>query len=249
MIKELVAKLIVNEQSTLDFGVYIQYPIVITHPQVDVTSNAIPGHSGDLLTKNHRFQNISQSFTLYATRESTKYSTWSQLSMAINDWLVSDKYQPLYLDTMHEWYWEAILSQPANFTPQNDSEATATVTFNCKPYMRSTDSMKFRPLPSSQKVINKQQESAEPIIHIVGSGDFVLSINDQDFKLNGVDGEIFVDSEEQWIYKHDFKENRASCAVFPNNDFPSLKPGENKIYLKSGTAQKIEYKPNWRRLA
>lgn len=238
--------LVVNHKSSLDFGVYIQYPVALVHTIPDVTPTSIPGHSGDLITNNHRFQNITQTFNVYANKID-KYDTWSHLSLDFNNWLIGDTYQPFYLASMHEWYWEAYMSAPLTLTPQNDFEATGSFSINCKPYLRRTDSLKFRPVP--QLVTNTTTEYSEPIFHIVGNGDFTITINGQDFKLSGVDGEIFIDSEEQWIYKHDINENRASTAIFPNNDFPLLKPGQNTIKLSSGSATKFEYKPNWRKLA
>ena len=239
--------LIVKDQSLIsDYGTYIQYPLVIAHASPELSPVSIAGHSGDLLTSNHRYPNITQTFNLYATTEAG-YETWSHLSLDINQWLVSETYQPIYINSQNDWRWEGYLSQPASFTPQNDFEATASISFNCKPFMKRLDGAEFKPIVSP--VINTEQIFAEPTFHIIGNGDFVIEVNGQDYKLNGVDGEIFVDSEMQWIYKHSMNENRSSLAEFPNNDFPILIPGENTIALKSGTASVFEFKPNWRKLA
>ena len=239
------AQIIVNQHSTLDFGVYLQYPIVLAHPQVDLNPVQIPGHSGDLLANNHRFQNITQTFNLVIKKPS-KYITWSSLSLALQEWLVSDTYQTIILDTLHGWYWEGYLSSPPVITPTNDCDATGSISFNCKPYMKRIDSIDFEPVPSM--FFNTTDSIAEPIIHIVGNGNFTINVNGTNYELIDVSEEVFIDSEQSWIYQHDEIQNRASWAHFPNNDFPILKQGQNTISI-TGNYSKFEYKPNWRRLA
>ncbi|MCZ3844170.1 phage tail protein [Lactobacillus mulieris] len=240
----LANKLIVKNKSSTDYGVFIQYPFTLVNTLPEITAVQIPGHSGDLLTNNTRFQNVTQTLNLYIEKPQ-EYETWSSLSMAIQDWLYSFDYQPIIISSLNDYYLEGYMSQAPVITPQDDMVATGSVAFNCKPYLKRIDDIDFRSVPST--VIGIETINAKPIFHIKGSGVLTLTVNGQKYVLNGVDDEIFIDGEKEWIYKHDLNQNRMPLAQFPNNDFPELVPGKNTISL-SGKYSLFEYKPNWRRL-
>jgi len=247
MDKDNLAELVVNGKSSFDYGIAITYPYVIAHPEIDVSPVSILGHSGDYLTNNHRYKNTTQTLNLYVTKPE-EYSTWSQLSGDINQWLTSDKYIDIHLTNLHEWYLEGYVSTPLVLTPSEDSDniATGSIAFDCKPFMKRVENIHYEDVPET--IINNTNFDAEPIFHILGNGNFTVTLNDLDYKIIDVDGEVTINSEEQWTYKSNYSENMSSKVRFPNNDFPVLKVGKNTIKI-SGNFTKFEYKPNWRRLS
>lgn len=240
------AQFVMGDHSSLDFGIQIKYPFTLSHPTMDVSAVSIPGHSGDLLSRNHRFNNFTQTINLYV-RKPPGYDTWSRLAADINNWLIGDTYQLFYLSNLREWVLEAYLTQPLALEPQNDLEASGSITLNCKPYMKREDGLNFIPLNSALPIVNTEVETAEPTFHIVGKGDIRLSVNGDNYYFNNIEDEIYIDSEQEWIYRHNFNENMAMHAVFPNNNFPTFHPGDNGVFI-FGNYSKVEYKANWRRL-
>ena len=238
--------LTVNGQKSDEFGIQILYPFTPVHPQYDIASVAVPARSGDLLTSNLRYQNFTQTFNIYAEKPA-KYTTWSQLSYSIQEWLTCTGYERISLSSMFPWCWEGYLNAPITLTPESDHTATGVISFACKPFLKREDEVDWLPVPNKMPITNEEIFSAQPLWHIVGSGDYTLTVNDTDYQLTGIDDEVYIDSEHFLVYKS-LKESRAGNARFTNHDFPELKPGDNTVKL-TGNYTKFEYKPNWRRLA
>lgn len=238
--------LTVNGHGSDEFGIQIQYPYAPVHPQYDISGVAVPARSGDLLTSNLRYPNFTQTFN-FTSKKPAKFHTWSELSYSIEEWLACTDYENISLSSMFPWCWQGFLNEPIKLTPESDDTATGVISFACKPFLKREDEMDWQPVPSKMPITNEEIFAAQPLWHIVGSGDFTLTVNGTDYQLTGIDGEVYIDSERFLVYKS-LKESRAGNARFTNHDFPELKPGDNTVQL-TGSYTKFEYKPNWRRLA
>lgn len=236
-----------NGRSSLDFGAYLTWPTNLVHAKRDLSGISIPGLSGDYISDNRKYTNITQPLQFYVLRP-TFYRNWEELEFDFMDWLTQRKsyaeYEPFYLDLLNPYHWLAYLSEAPAWTIQNQTAATVTITLSCKPYL-IYGSDEWESVPAN--IYNDEQIDAHPLFHIVGDGAMTLSINDQDYKLTNVDGEVFIDSTRFLVYKS-MTEYRGMNAQFPNNDYPVLKPGNNTVEL-TGKYNKFEYQPNWRRLA
>lgn len=239
--------LIYHDRSSQDFGAYVNYPLAPISAKRDISNVSIPGLSGDYLNDNLKFQNATQSISFTVLRPH-KYTSWFEWLLDFQDWLIQKnntfKYEQIRLSMWREYTYIGYVSDAPTMTIINEQRATVTINLNCKPFLMRTDGLIFRNVPNI--VTNTEIYNSQPVFHIIGSGDYILTINDIDYKLFGVDDEIFIDSENYLIYKS-LNENRSTVAQFPNNDFPILKAGTNHISL-TGNFSKFEYKPNWRRL-
>ena len=113
--------------------------------------------------------------------------------------------------------------------------------------MKREDGLEFQSVNTALPIVNTEVEIAEPLFHIVGKGNIRLAVNGENYYFNNIEDEIYIDSEQEWIYRHKFDENLAMHAVFPNNNFPTFHPGDNSVFI-FGNYSKFEYKANWRRL-
>lgn len=235
--------------SSIKFGAYIVYPTNLISPKLDINQASIPGVSGDYLTSNYRYQNVTQT-VVFQVEQPPHYTTWYELQYDLKKWLTpynaegAVQYEPFYCELLGDSHWEAIVTEPPSWSITNATTAQVTITLTCKPFLKRNDGGQWYPVKDTE--VNTEVFSAQPLWHIVGNGDFTLTINDIDYKLNGVDDEIYIDSERFLIYKSK-KENRAAKADFLNHNFPELLPGKNNIKL-SGNSTRFEFKPNWRRL-
>lgn len=84
------------------------------------------------------------------------------------------------------------------------------------------------------------------MIKLTGSGDASFFVNNQEFKLKGLDKELIIDSvlEESYRKLGGAIEHQDQVTTFL--DFPELKPGENIITWSSGI-KSFELTPRWRR--
>ena len=168
--------------------------------------------------------------------------------MDFGDWLTShDKfveYEPFYFEPFNGWHWEAYLSDGPTVTPTNEQNATVTITLSAKPFLISDDSVEYQDVPKAS-IYNWQRYSALPLFHLIGNGNFTLTVNGKNYQFNDIDDELFIDSDKCLIYKS-LNESRNSHAILYNHEFPELCPGKNSISLK-GNYSKFEYKPRWRR--
>ncbi|MBR1559690.1 MAG: phage tail protein, partial [Clostridia bacterium] len=81
-----------------------------------------------------------------------------------------------------------------------------------------------------------------PIIHVYGSGDATLIINDTFVELEGIEDSITLNSVIQEAYQGETLLNEKM-----EGEFPVLKPGNNLISY-TGDVSRIVIAPNWRYL-
>jgi len=117
------------------------------------------------------------------------------------------------------------------------------VNFRCSPpfwYVSNPDEVTIT--TSSAVVVNPGSVYSEPIIHVYGSGDFTLIVNDTFIELEGIENGIVLNSVIQEAYQGETLLNEKM-----EGDFPVLKPGNNLISW-SGDVSRLVIVPNWRYL-
>ena len=129
-------------------------------------------------------------------------------------------------------------------TPQKDNIANVTMSLACKPFLVNDEAIKYQSVPT-MPIYNPTKYSSLPLFHIVGNGDFTLTVNNIQYQFKDTDDELFIDSEK-WIVYKSLTERRTSRAILPNHEYPVLVPGKNTISLQ-GNYSKFEYQPRWRR--
>ena len=168
--------------------------------------------------------------------------------MDFGDWLTCKdkfvKYEPFYFDHFRGCHWEAYVSESPTVTPQSSNIANVTMSLACKPFLIDDESIKYQPV-STLPIYNPTQYNSLPLFHIVGNGDFTMTVNGLDYQFKDTDDELFIDSEKCLVYKS-LTERRTSRAILPNHEYPELIPGKNSITLK-GNYSKFEYQPRWGR--
>ena len=240
-------KLIYHNKSSTDFGAWIQYPTVQATTKRNVSLTPVVGVNGSYINDSFNYTDVSQQITFFVERP-LKYRDWFTWGMDFGDWLTShDKfveYEPFYFEPFNGWHWEAYLSDGPTVTPTNEQNATVTITLSAKPFLISDDSVEYQDVPKAS-IYNWQRYSALPLFHLIGNGNFTLTVNGKNYQFNDIDDELFIDSDKCLIYKS-LNESRNSHAILYNHEFPELCPGKNSISLK-GNYSKFEYKPRWRR--
>lgn len=103
---------------------------------------------------------------------------------------------------------------------------------------------------SSKVITNPYSLPSLPLIEVTGGGDATITINGIDYRMKGINGSIFIDSETMSAYRKD----EAGTYHNENNkiyfrEFPVLKPGNNTVTVKTqDTVRDIAVTPRWRSL-
>ena len=95
----------------------------------------------------------------------------------------------------------------------------------------------------SAVVANPCSVYSEPIIHVYGSGNITLIVNDAFVELEGIEDSIVLNSAIQEAYQGETLLNEKM-----EGDFPVLKPGNN-LFSFSGDVSRVVIEPNWRYLS
>lgn len=258
-------QLVYHDHSSADYGIYVEYPLTMPTPQLDITMTHINGRNGDLIQSYQSFKNVTLSVnvTIFKPKQ---YVNLYQLQRAINDWLIGYDYDYLKFSDNPEWLWEAIVTTPPVLTPlietHAEEELTGTITFECKPLMKRTDSIHWQQVGNidigsqimQTTIYNQQNMPTFPDWHIKtdgqASGNWAIIVNGNSCFINNIDSDIYIDGENCQAYKSiDNPVSLSSSVQFYNNDAPILMPGENVIQITGDHIGLIEYRPNWRRLA
>jgi phage-related protein len=212
-------------------------------PTPNVEQTDVPGVSGTQLDFNNSYKSFTQKFAFYAA---SRNQSVNDLKSAVTTWLLKDiGYHKLMIDTDPDYFYlaapdpDSVMKWPA----YNKHMARVEITFMIMPFKYRLDGQRELPLGN---LTNPTQWPAYPLIHVVGSGDMVLTINGQEYQLNGIDDEIYLDcAPDKRLAYHDLFTNgsRGRNVVFPDHEFPVLNPGQNTLSINTGTATII---PRWR---
>lgn len=211
-------------------------PFVI--PEHDISFDSIEGRSGDLLTDNNRYKNVTKEYKVTALTDDFSLPL---LVKKIAAWLVTSPNYHILTDTYDpNYFWYACYQGKISFADKLLKLGSTTLKFNCKPYKYSFEGQTPITLTTPQTIWNPEDAESTPYMKITGSGNVTLSINNASFAFTGVDGYIEIDGELMAAYKGmELQNDKISFA-----SFPSLVPGANHI-ATVGNVSKIEIVPRW----
>lgn len=231
--------LIFKERSSLDFGLYVTEKGSYKGASRDISYTSVPGRSGDLITDNGRYKNISVPYKMALLN--TTGREFAELAHQIKGWLLAEAgYFRLWDSYDAKYFRLASYSEEADIEQELRDLGSLALTFNCKPYKYSIEGQKAVVFTAAGDLYNAEFFASLPYIRITGAGAVTLYINNEAFSFSDIDGYIELDSEMMNAYK----------GVSPQNDkmtsaaFPSLTPGKNSISW-TGAVEKVEIVPRW----
>lgn len=158
----------------------------------------------------------------------------------IGEWLEGSG--ELWLSTDAEKVYDARVSNAISISDLTNIYNDFILKFRCQPfrYSRSPDN-DFLTLTSGSVIYPQGNYHSLPIITIYADGDVTLTINDDDFTLQSVDGYVTVNSEVEEVYKGSESQNMNLEGVA----FPRFEMIETSISW-TGDITKVEIEPRWR---
>lgn len=220
----------------------------------DLTLSPVLGRSGDIITDNNRYKNVEVQYKISSVPMFCNYNE-QEFVYLLSEWLLSEHSYKILRDTYNKGYFrKAVVTNIS--TPQIaiPGVVTATITFNCEPFLYNdtgTQTFTYTGTPNASLMIdlfNPEKWSSAPIIKIIGSGTYNISVAGQALITAKVDGSMTIDKVNEDVYDG----NGNSC-----NDrisglrLPSFPPGNSYVQIMPVSVVSdytVEIIPNWRRL-
>lgn len=244
-----------RNHSSVDFGIFIKRPFTLVHATPDYTKTHINGRNGDFIQDEGSFQNVTETFDVEVHRPK-KYKTLFEYESELTDWLTGNDYSPLSVSTFANYAFKAIYDTPLTITwdDSHDEYGSGQISFNCMPFFRRTDGLKYQPLPSNGVVYNQEKVPAIPDWHFTANGGFTLYVNDKPYEFNAIDGDVWLNGQEgnaTSVENGDYDTLINTNMRLANNEAPVILPNQKNtisITPDSGTTVTSEWRPNWGRL-
>ena len=230
---------IYDNKNSKDFNIKIKSINNLSSPQRSIEKVSVLGRNGELIIDNGNFENFILTIECYLNCSSEDKNV---ISKEIKRWLQSDfSYKKLILGNDTEFYYEAYCDTKLDFEYVSSNFESFLISFSCKPYKKETNE-DIITITESTNIYNSYMPSS-PLIKVVGSGNIVININNQELILKGLEDEIEVDCEFMNAYKK-VNDNIVLLNNKMYSDFPILEAGENQISFE-GNVSKIEITPRW----
>lgn len=231
--------LIFKERSSLDFGLYVTEKGSYKGASRDITYTSVPGRSGDLITDNGRYKNISIPYKMTLLNATGR--EFAEIAHQIKGWLLAEAgYFRLWDSYDSKYFRLASFSEEADIEQELRDLGSLALTFDCKPFKYSIEGQKAVTFTAAGDLYNAEFFASLPYIKITGTGAVTLYINNEAFSFSDIDGYIELDSEIMNAYKGTSPQNNKMTG----STFPSLAPGRNSISWV-GAVEKVEIVPRW----
>lgn len=102
-------------------------------------------------------------------------------------------------------------------------------------------------LTASGNIVNPYSRNSKPLFKITGNGDVTLKVNGINFLIKGINGHIWIDSEQMFAYRDVSGVITNDNSKIHTRNYPIFKPGTNTISWV-GSITKLEIEPRWRTL-
>lgn len=231
--------LIFKERSSLDFGLYVTEKGSYNGASRDITYTSVPGRSGDLITDNGRYKNISIPYKMALLN--TTGRDFAEIVHQIKGWLLAETgYFRLWDSYDAKYYRLASFSGEADIKQELRDLGYLALTFNCKPFKYSIEGQQAVTFTEAGDLYNAEFFASLPYIKITGAGAVTLYINNRTFSFSDINGYIELDSEIMNAYKGTIPQNNKMTAA----TFPVFQPGNNVISWV-GNVERLEIVPRW----
>lgn len=239
--------LIFNGTDLRDYGLYVSGNKTFSSPTKEYTKVSIPGRSGDLVTFDGRYSNVTLTYDSILIRDYEKNAA------AIRSVLLSPEGYCRLEDSYHpDEYRMAVFEGPIDFESVYLEAGTTTLEFNCRPERFLKSGEIPIDITNGNYIVNETLFSSKPIISIEGYGDITFefeNLHPVEFNFNIPQlktGSYFIDCEEMDCFSIDVEGNYPN-SYFIGDEFPILTPGSNFITITKSNASvsRIAIIPRW----
>lgn len=224
-----------GKNSFSDYGIYITSRPSIPTPKRKISNVNIPGRNSSLKFDENKYEDIT--ITVKCSVKGTDY--YKRID-EINGWLYGLGEDELIFSFDENKKYIAQVVNAIEFSQVLRYFSDFVIVFNCQPFKYDISNSNL--VITKPGVINNIGNIySEPIIKVTGSGNIVLSFNNQVINLYEVNEKLIIDS----VIQNCYNEKLENMNYKMNGEFPVLESGENNISW-TGNISNLEVTPNWR---
>ena len=225
-----------NGVRSTEYGVHVLEQPVLTLPNERATFVDVPGRSGSLTV----LEGESVYDDLVLTAQCIVENTERYEEIAA---FLKGSGRVTFANRPEGYYEARIVNQiPFEKILRGNPHRSFAVNFRCKPFWYAESVPTITVTKSGTFVTNPGNIYAEPKITVVGSGSITLMVALTIVELEGIAGNITLNSALQEAYSGTTSMNSAMSV-----EFPILYPGANAISW-TGNVSKVVIEPRWRYL-
>lgn len=222
-----------NGVKSTSYGIYVseQPPIMIPVERVEYKD--VAGKSGSVaITEGERvYKDLTMPVKCWAKQD-------ADLSI-ITRWIRGQG--RITFANRPEGYYKGRLSSQAELSRFERTDVREfTLSFRCEPhlYLKANEEIH---MDAPGQVRNLYNEEALPVIQVIATGDFELTVNGELCRFTGITDGVTINSMIQEAYHNEMNMNGLM-----EGDFPILLPGDNEITWTENVTG-IIITPNWRK--
>lgn len=223
-----------NGKRCTEYGIHVLEQPPLTLPAERVTFTDVPGRSGSLTTLEGEdvYEDVvltAQCFIQSGARV-PEIAAWLRGSGTVT-----------FANRDGGFYYARVVNQiPFEKILRGNPHLAFAVNFRCKPFWYPKEVAPITLTRSGSFVENPGSVYAEPVITVYGSGNITLMVGMTITDLEGIAGNITLNTPLMEAYSEATSMNGAM-----SGDFPTLLPGQNAVSW-TGNVTKVVVEPNWR---
>lgn len=224
-----------DDQSSADFGVYVEYFPSLVVPAQKYEKVSVPGKNGDLIFPQEAYENVEREYEIYISAKERKLHN---VARAVSQWLIKPGYKRLEDTYEPDVFRMAHCAGGIEIENYFNEFGKATIVFDCMPQKWLKSGEKSVQITNGATLTNPTEFPSKPLVKVTGSGNGTLTFNGTTVSLTGISGYLMIDSENMNCYKE-----TANCNNQMSGKFPMLS-GTTEISW-SGNITRVDITPRW----
>lgn len=226
----------IDEVSSLDFGVVISSAAVFNAPQRAFEEVKVPGRNGTILFDEGYYENVTVSYEASILNKGVNLD-------GFRAWLMSFTSYCRIEDTYHPEEYRIGVPSGGFDASMNELLAAGTfkVQFNCKPQRFLKVGELSTRYTSDVTLFNPTHFAAKPLIRVYGAGELGIGSDTVTIKKHSLD---YIDLDCDIADAYCDSTNANSYVSLSGDNYPELESGKTGITLGDGITA-VEISPRW----
>lgn len=233
----------INGRHSREFNVYMQHRPAKTAAARVIELRQRVGNDS-IVIDNAYHKNVTLTIDCYF-----KASSIDQVQFyedLVSEWLDMGDYSDFVTYYDEQYIYQAIVTEPPQFKGTRKTGPMVPFSFqvSIRPFKYNRVGRQVYEYDKQFHINNFEKYPSKPRFKLFGSGDASFFVNNQEFKIRGLDRELIIDSliEESYRDLGGVLEHQDKKTLF--RDFPELQSGDNEIRWTKNI-EKIELIPRW----
>ena len=232
-----------NGVTSDSLGIFVEAAPEYEKPARKVDVYSVPGRSGDIIRPQNAWNNVKQSYEIFAGDGSEHAVPGAFSSVAA--WLYGPSgYQRLEDDFDPTHFRLAHFVGPFDVENIMSRVGRATIEFDCKPQRFLNSGEESEIILTADTITNPTAFASRPLLLVTGGGlSGTVTVNGTVFTISDTSVPVYIDCETMNCYDGNGN-NKNSVVSSSTSEFATLAPGSNSIGF-GGAVSSVTITPRW----